>query len=123
MDKALQTALDFMGATIEQTGGGCDAIQISTFDDGSERRRIVVIDAVEQDGKLYCEPTAPQSLNDGPVFSALQIERKGADGLWDAVEEGDPDYDEGNFFPTLRDALLDIYGPAEGGAIPEPLSV
>ena len=98
---AIHDAATFVGFTYEDTGCGCSALTMRT---GSVE---IVITSAES------EVCAPERLDDEPVYLGEY-----PDG-WNACNPDDATYHE---FPSLRDALLYVYGPIAGEPIPGPLA-
>jgi hypothetical protein len=101
MDANAKTAYEFVGFTYEDTAGGCSALTMTVGETD-----IVITSAVN-------EACAPEALDGEPVYLGEYV------GGWDAFDEDKATYYD---FPSLRDALLHVYGPIAGAPLPDALA-
>jgi hypothetical protein len=93
-------AAEFVGFAWEDTGCGCSALTMMA---GSVE--VVITSAIN-------EACAPEALDGEPVYLGEYW------GGWSF----DPEDAAHHEFPSLRDALLHVYGPIAGAPLPAPLA-
>jgi hypothetical protein len=99
LSPAVATACALLGLEYYHTGGGCTALEMTLSDDAF----LMITSTVN-------EACAPATM-DEPVLV----------GTYASVESAYEGEGQWETFPTLRDALLDIYGPIAGAPLPDAL--
>jgi hypothetical protein len=99
LSPAVASACALLCLEYNHTGGGCSALEMTLSDDA-----FLMITSVEN------EACAPVTMGEPVIVGTYASEATAleGEGQWET-------------FPTLRDALLDIYGPIAGAPLPEAL--